>query len=821
MITHPVHDLIIGSRAGARYGYVVYTNAESPLGVSVKKSEVNTAVTEAPGQSGGVYSVRDQDQPAFCISDWSQGAGQKSYEVEGSVTSKFHSSSCIDTAQKGELRLARVATSVANTLSDGIMLSALGYIWRTDKPAESDPRNSLKGSIDGTTWQSVPYDGVDPEESISCLATDGEYIYAAFPTGGIYRVKDSDGDNDLTDETMAQWDDEQGIVKLCFSGGYMYGAKSTSVGYFTAAPAWDQISPAGLAPSLTTFGLVPSNNWAYWGMTSQGVSRVARVQYDGTNEWYEDVCEFPSGFVGTCMASYLGNVYVGGYYECSTSSVGQGAIYLISSDTATLLTTIGDNPDYAIDPSDISNDNRVWSLSPYGKDLYILTTRKVLRWDLDDGGWVHVMDVAQGTSSSLTWITTDDVDYAGTAAPASGTWTATGTGSVSNSGGELIIATKTGNYRTYTATLAGDDALDNSVGTTMQVKVDGIVGSAGEFGFDDGTREARVRIWRSGLSDYPVWNVSLGEYYDSAWHYTEGYYYSTLDVATPLVIRLTCKGTAAFASGAKLYVNGTLVNSLPSGLLKTSAAANTVYFGGGWDDSTVGGIIHYDYVYISDDGAYPAGAEYAPSTLGSITAMDNVIYCGINGVGHVKSASTYATSGWLRLSTSAAKSGSLEKTYHAIIVDHEPLRNTESITCSWYIDGVYSGGDAGTTSSSRTIFAVNQSGHNISPVITLATSDGITTPIVRGITVTFSFARYRVHSYVLDCRAGAEGGAWRYDPELAVEHLFTVAEDGGFFEDRFAGSYLGAVETCELIQAERSERGTIEGLVQLVVKELG
>lgn len=920
MRSFPVYDLLVTASDQTQYGYVVYTKSDSPLGVGIKKSEVPVSVTEAPGQQGGSYSVRDQEQPAFVISDWSRGAGQKSYETEGSLTARFHSSTAIDTGNKGELRLAHSGTLTEAVAWDGIVLAALGKMWQTSVPtAVADAEASVK-YWDGSAWQALPYGEAspaddDPANAVSCLATDGEYLYIGLGSEGIYRVKDSDADGSFTDESATQWDAETDIVKLCYSGGYLYGAKNTAVGYFTAVPAWDQISPVALAPALTTFGLEPADKWAYWGTTSGGLTRVSRVQWDGTNEWFEDVCDFPTGFVGTCMANYLGNIYIGGYYECATSYVGQGAIYLIADGIPTLLTTIGDNPDYATDPLSIDNDNRVWSMTPHGKDLYILTTRRVLRWDLDDGGWVHVMDVPQGTSSSATWLSTNDLDYTAAALPDAGTWTASGTGTVSNADGMTRIITAAGNAKVYTATptdyvtcaavqandtvtmsnatgsyvytahadtttvptafsISGDNtadavelakcvndqtathgvtavaatgvvslthtaattctvvssnatrlavinnSLNNTSGTTMQVVVDGLSGSAGEFGFDDGAYVCRARVWQEWRSArgakstgrISVWNVALGEYIDSAWDYSSGDYLTSVTTAS-LTLRLTCIGSVA-----KLYVDDDLSAKVTG--LAASGGTNSIFFGGGWSGSPEAGDIKYDSVYTSKVGAYPPGSEYLPSTIGSIALLKNRIYVGIHEIGYVAGNTGYVTSGKLRLSTSASKCGSLEKVYHSIIIDHEPLRTLETITCDWYIDGELQGGPPGVTTGNRTVFSVEQVGHNISPVITLGTTNTGTTPVVRGITVTFDFQKYQLHSFILDCRKGAEGGSWAYDPEEAIAHLFTVAAEGGVFETRFAGAFNGAVEQCDLVQAQRNERGTLEGIVQLAVREL-
>ena len=173
----------------------------------------------------------------------------------------------------------------------------------------------------------------------------------------------------------------------------------------------------------------------------------------------------------------------------------------------------------------------------------------------------------------------------------------------------------------------------------------------------------------------------------------------------------------------------------------------------------------------------------------------------------------------MRLSVSSAHSGSLPKVYHSIIVDHEPLLATEGLACDWYIDGTLRSGGAGVTDGARTVFAVEEAGRNIAPVLYLS-GDGSSSPIVKGITETFSFGHYRTHSYVLDCRDGAGNGRWNYDPEVAIAHLFTVAEEGGSFKDRFSGDYNGVIEKCDLVQAQRNDRGTLEGIVQLVVREL-
>lgn len=821
-MTRPVHDLVVTAADGTKYGYYVYVAAESPLEIDLAKPDIAAnVITEAPGKQGGYYSVRDQDQPAIVYSDWSQGAGQKSYEVEDSYSSKFHSSSYIDTQMKGELRLARSVTLDTDSDAEGVIISALGTVFMGFTPASADPRNTIR-YWNGTAWVAVPFDGTDPATGVSCFATDGQYLYAALGgTDGVWRVQDSDGDGAFDDETLTNWAsgaDADGIQAMVYSGGYMYAAKADSVGYFDATPTWQQTSPAVLEATTSTFGLAAASNWVYWGSTKEGVTRVDRTQYDGTYEWYEAVCDFPSGFVGTCMVGYLNEVYVGGYYECATSSTGQGAIYKIIDGTPHLLTVIGDNPDYTSDPSSIDNDNRVWAVTPAGKDLFILTTRRVLRWDLDDGGWVHVCDVPQGTVSLFTW----NVNYNCGALPdASWTKTGTGTAQIFGSARLLLYAPTPDEYIFYQNVLTGDNALSTTVGTTMEVVIPAFTeadtgyrnpvwGAAGLFGFYDGTNMAAVWLWNKNKTA-TLYRVALGEYVAGAWNLDTSYLFGN---DTAHTLRLTCKGGVA-----SLYADGILLRSV-SHLLSVSGMDSYVHIQGGYYDPDVSGAswLKLDNVAITNDGAYPPGTEYSASSVGGVAVRDSKLYVGINSIGNAVTGTTYKTEGWLRQSESASKSGSMEKRYHRLVVTHEPLRDGEDIACEWYIDGNYGAAAGGTTVGTTTTFDIDETGHNISPIVVLR-SDGDTTPVVKSVMVTFEFTKPTVHTYTLDCRRGVEGGRWGYDPESAIRHLYTVAQQGGSFESQYA-AYDGMVQSLRVLQAQRSTRGGIEGIVELKVRQI-
>jgi hypothetical protein len=819
MITHPVHDLLVRRLAPNEeetYGYYIYASGENPLGVSVQGPQLTGAVVDTAGQSGGVYSVRDQGQPALVLNDWSLGAGQKSYETEGSSSGKFYSSKNIDTSVRGEFRLGPMVTTTDDTKVKGIMLNALSKVWMTFT-SDNDAANDSLRYWGGSAWVAVPF-AEDPDEEITCLATDGEYVYMAFATKGVYRVKDSDGDGSFADEQIAAWDAEAGITNLAFMGGYLYGAKAAAVGYFDATPAWNQLSPTAVGASNTTFGLASAGNWAYWGTTNLGVTKLYRTQFDGTNEWFEDVCDFPSGFYATCMSAYLGNVFIAGYYKCATASVGQGALYMVTDGTPTLITIVGDNPDYTSDPSNPENDNRIWAMHPYGKDLFLLCSRKVIRWDLDDGGWTHICDVDPATSTSMTWITTDDSDYDASvseAAPAS-PWAATTAGAtvVTYSAPSLLVACPAGTgaaVKLYTNT--GITTFATATGSTMEVEVpvNSIQGTNSYarqiYGIDDGTDDAYFEAYKYSATrlalSLPTYNKSTNEVdYAELWE---------VDLYKAHTYRLTLKNGTA-----RLYCDDVYLGKTAACKASTDERA---YFGTNFSASNVLSRSYVDSVKVSASGSFAPGEEFAVSPMGGIAKGDQ-LFAGITGVGYAKEHTIpYAADGWIRSSLSSQRSGSLLKRYHRLIVDHDGLAGS-SITAAWYIDGGYATA-SGTTVGNQTIFDIASQGHNIALVITLASNTAQTvTPVVRAVTVTYDFDKYKQHNYVLDCRRGTAGDKWTDSPEKAITHLFTVADEGGTFESRFATAYEGLVESCQFIQAQRDEHNNLEGIVQLVVREI-
>jgi hypothetical protein len=134
---------------------------------------------------------------------------------------------------------------------------------------------------------------------VRCFATDGQYLYVSFGADGIYRVKDDDGDGQWDDETLALWCNPRSPSSRWPTPGATCTGPRPAPWATSTTPGLQPLSQAVLNPVVSTFGLATAGNWVYWGTSKEGITKLYRVQFDGTNEWVEDVCDFPKGFVAT------------------------------------------------------------------------------------------------------------------------------------------------------------------------------------------------------------------------------------------------------------------------------------------------------------------------------------------------------------------------------------------------------------------------------------------------------------------------------------------------------------------------------------------
>jgi hypothetical protein len=121
-------------------------------------------------------------------------------------------------------------------------------------------------------------------------------------------------------------------------------------------------------------------------------------------------------------------------------------------------------------------------------------------------------------------------------------------------------------------------------------------------------------------------------------------------------------------------------------------------------------------------------------------------------------------------------------------------------------------------SATETRFSINSQGFSIESM-TLLTSDGTATPLIRSVNVLWDFVKTKKHQYLLDCRQQAGGGRWNEPSEEAIAFLFTTANESATFTDRFIGSYAGTIEDVQFTQANYSPREGYGGLLRVTVRE--
>lgn len=187
--------------------------------------------------------------------------------------------------------------------------------------------------------------------------------------------------------------------------------------------------------------------------------------------------------------------------------------------------------------------------------------------------------------------------------------------------------------------------------------------------------------------------------------------------------------------------------------------------------------------------------------------------------GYATTGTALATTGSLTSSETNFHTGSMKKDFRFVDVSHEQLPGGSTISCTAWVDDT-AHELSGSTRGNRTRFLLNQTGYSVKTRITLTPdTPGITSPVIKAVNVVWDFVRTKKHVYNLDCRAGAQNGRWREDPETAIGFLFTIADRRATFEDRFIGSYSGSIDDIKFQQAQFSTREGTSGVVQITVRE--
>ncbi len=535
-----------------------------------------------------------------------------------------------------------------------------------------------------------------------------------------------------------------------------------------------------------------------------------------------ELCPLPDGFVGTSMVGYLGNVYVGGYWESTDADVGQGSIYLISDGGATPLVTIGENPDWTAVPTAAENDNRVLALAVSGKDLYFALPRGVYRWDLDDAGYSHLFDCAVGADDpTMLWDWEEEL----ITAPATAVFTQSG-GTYEFQGSRLRLThtTKTG----WSRMTIPAPTLDDEDGVTLEMETGDTFGANVKFLTEPYT------CYRMGLSGDNC-KCGLEFYYYSATdtkYIIEPFYYNSSGekvyvgeywmprTGVSQRVRLTVKGTAM-----RVYINDAPTPPLTISTYKGSNREVFFQCFGVLGGSATTGSSYIDVARLSTYGAY-APDEVPPAAVESLAVHKGVVWVPYSG-GYTRNALSYLATGatehrgTLTTSRCSFHSGSVPKEYHAIEVIHEPLGTCE-LGATWTIDGVPYELTGVPSSATKTRFQYGDRliGHDSSVTLDLITTSGTETPIVHIVTELFDFNKTWMHTFVLDVRQGVRDGKWRQDPTSALEFLFSCADSVVDVVTRFR-SFSATVDSITFLSAQPSSSGPMsEGIVKLVLREV-
>lgn len=393
------------------------------------------------------YGFRDlQDTWRASFSNFSGGEGQLRRDVSGGSLSKYHESRFVDISVEGSLRLhhdLRLLTDSANFPVNNYLASSStaiewqGYVACICSPYNTalDQHHRQIGLFDPQAptaywkWIGQVTDPLTAACDAVALASDGEKLYVLYANGdstqavhqGLWSYTTDDiyttadiGSEVLNGTQLSNTTTVKTVTDMVFCGGWLYLSAATSdgakLGYYSDAAAdFVALSPDGLiTPTMTCFGLAAVGTWVYWGLTSGGRSWVYAAQYDASAglKHFQQFVELPTGFVGSSLIPYLGNLYIGGSYIAEDADAAQGAVFLANQNGISRLCTIGDDPNETDDPGADVNRNRV--IAGYGYDhfIYLLTERSLYRWDVRDGGLNHIADpgtfsVSSGDPGSL------------------------------------------------------------------------------------------------------------------------------------------------------------------------------------------------------------------------------------------------------------------------------------------------------------------------------------------------------------------------------------------------------------------------------------
>jgi hypothetical protein len=847
MACDPRYDLRITDGSGESHGLLV----DWDKGGAQLRADKPTSLQSTAVSTKGDYGVRDvEDYFRICQTDWSAGGGQMTYDREADSESAFRESLNIDVSTVGEFRLGPGLLDAADELTTPVVLAALTdgsnvptvYCGRSDTPY-------LVYSTDNVTWTAC---GAALGAAPACLATDGQKVYAATlgagDGGGIVYAGDTGGFASYSADAS-----NMDVTALAFASGTLYATKYdgtvAQLGYFDGATpsVWAALSPASGAainlPGLTTFGLVAKGSYVYWGITGGMVTKVYKGLFvDGSADVIEEVCAFPTGFVGASMCSYLDTVYVGGHFDGTTANTGIGAIYAIIDDAPALLSDVG---------TDRDADNRVIAMCPYERSLYFVSGADVWRWDLVRGGYSHHCALADVGSVEVETPIAWEVDADMTAAPAAITvtndhFTAGYNADNLDATAKCLRLYPTAADSSYQVRFNDADAawtLDDATGETLEVALPYAFftghGDPREdrksfltFGIAGSDKGVRVVLWRkhdmcwgqliSGLFepellDHPV------PWYKPGVGVVGGWTWDCLATLGPISLeahtfRLTLKDAEAnlYLDGVRVAGGTATKKQVPAGFLIRAESLTLPSFD-----------MYFDNVAFTTAGAFDPTARSTITGAGLACARD-AVWVPCTGT-TTRKTEGYAESGELTASSTAGNMPTVDKFFSRIDVQ---LKKPLPAACTLSLRGVIDGGavvdlaeDGSLSTANLRVFSVLAKGRSITPTFAL-TGDGTDTPEVTDTAVLFTPMprSAKLYSYIIRCWERVEdnnGHLWDEDAATVADWLEELDGEVVTVSRPGRADFVAKVESTQWLEAPPSKRATgREGLWEISLRKV-
>lgn len=399
------------------HGYVVsWEGTESePFTLVIEEQTLPQSVSS--NQEDENYGFRDlQDAWRVSYTNFTGGEGQYRRDVSDGALSKYWKSSMVDTSLEGDLRLHHRLRMIDHPYwtnwndAPGIVIEHQGkvcYVIGTGRNSGSDEIVYYDPATE--TFAGVVVGSINNPSgtTVSALASDGYNLYYVATGGTDASVQGIFRHTNQTGATVRLSDVSNGasalVDRMCWAGGYLYLSSGGSIGYLKGASegskTFEAISPVAMTAGLTCFGMVASGTWVYWGVSTTERTYIYRVQYDGTNQLFEQYAKLPGGFVGTALFDDgLGNIYAAGYFRSNAADVSQGIVYMLTENGIALLCKIGDDPNEVVAVGD-EQHNKIIAGYAHDHYLYLVSERALYRWDVRKGGLNHIGDVATFAAS--------------------------------------------------------------------------------------------------------------------------------------------------------------------------------------------------------------------------------------------------------------------------------------------------------------------------------------------------------------------------------------------------------------------------------------